>query len=96
MVEAFRGDLASARKRLDHLGPHPMIPDYPRLAEAVVDLAEGRPAEAREALEAWEQAITKTGMATTVRVGNEWAEEVVRARLGPVSGSAYAARAHVG
>jgi hypothetical protein len=96
MVEAFRGDTASARRRLDRLGPHQTIPGYPRLAEAVVDLAEGRPAQARAALEAWEQAIAKTGMATTVRVGNEWAEEVVRARLGLVSGPADAAKVHVG
>jgi hypothetical protein len=62
----------------------------------VVDLAEGCPAQARAALEAWEQAIAKTGMATTVRVGTEWAEDVVRARLGLVSGSADAAKVHVG
>ncbi|HJW74531.1 MAG: hypothetical protein A2V77_12300 [Anaeromyxobacter sp. RBG_16_69_14] len=78
-VEVFCGDTTSARKRFDRLGPHPTIPDYLRLTEAVVDLAEGRPAQARAALEAWEQAIAKTGMATTVRVGNEWAEETERA-----------------
>ncbi len=88
MVEAFRGDTVSARERLASLGPHPTIPDYPRLAEAVVDLAEGRTDEARAALDLWEQAITKTGMATAVRVGNDWAEEALRARLGLIGGQA--------
>lgn len=45
-VEVLCGDTTSARKRLDRLGPHPTIPDYLRLTEAVVDLAEGRPAQA--------------------------------------------------
>lgn len=81
MVEALRGNVSGAKERFGRLGPHPLFPDYPKLAEAVINLAEGRFAEARAALETWKRALAKTGMATALRVGNEWAEEALLARL---------------
>jgi hypothetical protein len=81
MIEALRGDMTAARARLGSLGRHPMIADYPRLAEAVVHAVEGNMTAARSALQAWERVLSKTGLGTALRVGNEWAEEEVRHRL---------------
>ncbi len=83
MVEALRGDAAKARERIAGLGPHPTVSGYQRLAEAVVNIAEGNLAEANSALELWEQTLTKSGMGVALLVGNEWAVEALRARLGP-------------
>lgn len=82
MFEAFRGNAAAARARLGGLEPHPTLREYTSLAEAVVLDAEGHPSEARAALGAWERAVARSGNAASVRVGNEWAEEQLRARLG--------------
>jgi hypothetical protein len=81
MVEAFRGNAARARERLDDLGPHPSADRYSWLAEAVVQAAEGRVAESSETLAGWESAIARTGSEASVRVGNEWALELLRERL---------------
>jgi hypothetical protein len=81
MVEAFDGRVAAARDRLDRIGQHPMHPEYGALATAVVLAAEGRQGEAAEAFASWERAITSTGMAAVVRVGNDWAIERLRARI---------------
>jgi hypothetical protein len=82
MFEAFRGNAAAARARLAGLEPHPTLREYTSLAEAVVLHAEGHPSEARAALGAWERAVARSENAASVRVGNEWAEEQLRARLG--------------
>jgi hypothetical protein len=78
---AFLGRVADARRRLDDLQPPVTIPDYPKLAQAVVVAAEGRPAEARGLLEKWEHVLAETGMAASIQVGNEWAVERLRAQL---------------
>jgi hypothetical protein len=82
MFEASRGNAAAARARLGRLVPHPTLSEYQLLAEAFVLHAEGHPSEARAALGAWERAVARSGNAASVRVGNEWAEEQLRARLG--------------
>jgi hypothetical protein len=82
MFEAFRGNAAAARARLGRLEPHPTLLEYPLLAESFVLHAEGHASEARTALGAWERAVARSGNAASVRVGNEWAEEQLRARLG--------------
>lgn len=81
MVRALRGDAGAARGSLAGLGPHPIFPEYPKLAEAVVLLAEGDAAGARAALETWRRALAASGLETPLRVGNEWAEEALEARL---------------
>ncbi len=87
MIEAFRGNAAVARARFDRLDSHTTLPDYPRLAEAAVQMAEGRPTKARACLDAWHHFLTKTENAAAIRVGNEWAVEALEARLARVAES---------
>jgi hypothetical protein len=93
MVEALRGNVAKARERLAGLGPHPTVPGYQRLAEAVLSVAEGNLAQAHAALEAWEMALTKSGMGAAVRIGNEWAVEAVRRCLEAATDQAMGSKA---
>lgn len=86
MVDALSGKPSLARERISRLGRHPTVPGYERLAEAAVQLMEGRTTEARMALNAWNEALTRTGMAVGLRVGNEWAEEAIQARLDVAGG----------
>jgi hypothetical protein len=90
MFEAFEGRSADAGGRLARLGPHPLMPAYASLAQAVVEWASGRIPEARAALRAWEQLLERTRDAARVRVGNEWAEERLRSRLGAAARDARA------
>ncbi|HVO17883.1 MAG TPA: hypothetical protein VMU15_01420 [Anaeromyxobacter sp.] len=83
MLEALEGEPARARQRLEVVGGHPSLPEYSSLAHAAVLAAEGRAEEASRALERWERLVA--ALPPYVRVGNEWAEEAVRARLAPVA-----------
>lgn len=74
-----RGDVASARARLEEVGPTPLR-EYPLLAHAATALAEGRHSDARTSLATWKQAVDRAGIAG-LRVGNEWALELLEARL---------------
>jgi hypothetical protein len=82
MLDAFLGRVGDAKRRLGVLQPHVDIPEYPDLAHAVVFASEGRLEEARALLEKWERGLEATGRASSVRVGNEWAVERLRQRLG--------------
>ena len=82
MLEAFWGNPAQARARLASLPPGQLtMREYPRLAEAAVSLAEGRHEDARASLAVWERATAASGSRASIRVGNEWAEEAIKARL---------------
>ncbi len=83
LLDALDGRAASARERLSVMGRHPWNSDYPALAEAAVLLGEGRSSEASEALQRWDRLIAASPPA--VRVGNEWAEEIIRARIATAS-----------
>lgn len=50
------------------------------LAHAAAALAEGRNDEARTLLARWKEATDRSGV-PGLRVGNEWAEELLEARL---------------
>jgi len=89
MVEALEGEPARARQRLGTVRGHPSLPEYSSLAQAAVLAAEGRAEEAGRALERWERLLA--ALPPYVRVGNEWAEEAVRARLAK-SGTATSTR----
>jgi hypothetical protein len=83
LLDALDGQPARARERLGAVGRHPWNSDYPALAEAAVLLGEGRRSEATEALQRWDRLIA--GSPPAVRVGNEWAEEIIRARTASVA-----------
>ena len=83
LAEALlRGDAHGARTRFARLGSHAVV-SYPRLAEAAVLLAEGSRDDAATALEAWTAAAASSapGMGR-LRVGNEWAIDLIEERLG--------------
>lgn len=79
LAALVRGDAATARARLEEVGPTPLR-EYPLLARAATALAEGRDADARTSLAAWKRAVDRAG-AAGLRVGNEWALELLEARL---------------
>ncbi len=79
LVDALQGDALHARERLEGLGKPPWDSGYSALAEAALLVAEARGQEAREALDRWDRFVAASPPG--VRVGNEWAEEAVRARL---------------
>jgi hypothetical protein len=83
ILDALEGDAPRARERLRALGKPPWQADYSALAEAALLAAEGSARGAREALERWDRFVAASLPA--VRVGNEWAEEAVRARLEAVA-----------
>jgi hypothetical protein len=79
LVDALKGDAPRARERLEAMGKPPWAPGYSALAEAALLVAEARGQEAREALDRWDRFVAASPPG--VRVGNEWAEEAVRARI---------------
>jgi len=79
MFEALFGGPARARQRLESASGHPSLPEYSSLARSAVLAAEGRKAEAAQAIASWEKLVA--ALPPYVRVGNEWAEEAVGARL---------------
>lgn len=86
LLDALDGHTSRARERLNAAGTHPWNADYSALAEAAVLIGEDKSREAAEALKRWDRLITSSP--PTVRVGNEWAEETIRARLGPLTAAA--------
>jgi len=82
MVEALvRGEVSAARERLAKLPPHPMIREYPLLAQAALHAAEGDARAARVLVERWREALEATGLGKPLLVGNEWALDQIEARL---------------
>lgn len=81
MIAAFAGRPAEARGLLAQVGPWQTLPEYPLLAGAVADACDGAFDAAASGLRSWEGAMTQTGMASSIRVGNEWAVERLRAML---------------
>jgi len=79
LAALVRGDAAAARARLAEVGSTPLR-EYPLLAHAAAALAEGRNDEARTLLARWKEATERSGV-PGLRVGNEWAEELLEARL---------------
>jgi hypothetical protein len=79
VASLVHGDAGAARSRLAEVGQTGMR-EYPLVAEAAAALAENRPAEARALLREWKEAVARTGL-PGIRVGNEWAEELLEARL---------------
>ncbi len=79
VASLVHGDTATARARLSGVGTTPMR-EYPLLAEAAAAAAEGRGDEARTLLARWREALDRIGH-PSIRVGNEWAEERLAARL---------------
>lgn len=83
LLHALDGpDTARARSFLAAVDPHSTHPLYPRLAEAAVLWSEGREADARAALQAWQEARQASGMAEQWCIGNQWALERLYAALG--------------
>jgi hypothetical protein len=80
LAALVRGDPVTARARLAQVGPTPLA-EYPLLAHAAAALAEGRSDEARALVARWRAATERSGL-PCLRVGNEWAEELLAARLG--------------
>lgn len=75
----LRGDVASARARLERLPSHPTEPAYPLLAQASVLTVEGRHAEAWDTLQRWKDASKARGVHWWT--GNLWAVELLEQRL---------------
>ena len=61
--------------------------EYPLLADAATALAEGRPDDARGLLARWREAVERSGF-PALRVGNEWAEELLDERLATATAAA--------
>jgi hypothetical protein len=75
LIAAFRGDLQTARAHFTALEACPQR----HLLEACIAVGEGDLAKARSARGSWEEGVARVGPGA--RVGWEWAEEKLRARL---------------
>lgn len=73
---------AEARQCFESARNHAVRPEYVRLAEATVLLAEGRRSEAADALDVWELDVDASGRRAQIEAGNLWALEMLRAALG--------------